>query len=118
MTHTDINITGAIDLEAFVDRIAGVYAPDRAWSRARIRGVLEELVRVVLERIANTIRDSYPATPAHVELPVGLALPTRTRAELAFALRTRAARLSGAAWEVPATAAMMCEAAKRLEDPV
>jgi transposase len=42
------------------------------------------------------------------------ALPTRTPAELATALRVRADALTGTDWEVPATAAMMREAADML----
>jgi hypothetical protein len=41
-------------------------------------------------------------------------LPKRTAAELAIALRERADRLTGEPWEVPATAAMMREAADLL----
>lgn len=42
-------------------------------------------------------------------------LPKRDAAELADALRVRAGFLSGERWEVPATVAMMCEAADALE---
>ena len=41
-------------------------------------------------------------------------LPKRSAAELAEALRVRAGCLSGEAWEAPATAAMMLEAAEWL----
>ena len=43
-------------------------------------------------------------------------LPVRSVLELAAALRSRASYLTGQAWEVPATVAMMREAADRLEE--
>ncbi len=46
-----------------------------------------------------------------------MSLPIRGRRELADALRTRAGLLGGHAFEAPATAAMMIEAADRLDPP-
>lgn len=45
-----------------------------------------------------------------------MSLPVRTIPELIASLRERASRLSGTSWEVPATQAMMQEAADRLTE--
>ena len=70
----------------------------------------------LLESFVAEIERLRTMNASQVDTPPPESLPKRDVPDLIDALRVRASALTGAPWERPATAAMMTEAADRLEE--